>query len=59
MEDMERMKAFKWALAGAGGLVVAGLLAVTALGSGISQAEEPGGFPMRELDVWLGDARLI
>ena len=37
------MKAFKWALAGAGGLIVAGILAVTALGSGISQAEEPGG----------------
>jgi len=43
MEDRERMKAFKWALAGAGGLVVAGILAITALGSGISQAEEPTG----------------
>ena len=42
------MKAFKWTLAGAGGLLVAGILAVTALGSGISQAQEPGESGMRK-----------
>jgi len=37
------MRMFKWALAGAGGVAVAGIIAVTALGLGVSQAEEPGG----------------
>jgi hypothetical protein len=37
------MKVFKWALLGAAGVVVAGFLAVTALGSAVTQADEGGG----------------
>jgi len=35
------MKVFKWALAGVGGLAVAAIVAVSALGGGISQAQQP------------------
>ena len=34
------MKVFKWALFGVAGVAVAGFLAVTALGSAVSQAQE-------------------
>ena len=37
------MKVLKWAMLGFAGVAVAGFLAVTALGSGITSAEEPGG----------------
>ena len=37
------MNVFKWALAGIAGVSLAGFLAITALGSGVLQAEEPGG----------------
>jgi hypothetical protein len=36
----KEMKVFKWALFGVAGVAVAGFLAVTALGSGVSQAQE-------------------
>jgi hypothetical protein len=37
------MKIFKWALVGAAGVAVAGFLAVTALGSAVTSAQEPDG----------------
>jgi hypothetical protein len=37
------MKVFKWALLGAGGVAVAAFLAVTALGSAVTQADEGDG----------------
>lgn len=42
MEE-EEVKIFKWALAGVGGLAVAAIVVVSALGGSITQAEEPGG----------------
>jgi hypothetical protein len=43
MEDEVGMKVLKWALAGIGGLTVAAIIAVAALGGGVLQAEEPAG----------------
>lgn len=49
------MKVFKWALFGAAGVAVAGFLAVTALGSAVTQAEEGEGGHARAFTRHLAD----
>lgn len=49
------MKVFKWALLGAAGVAVAGFLAVTALGSAVTQAEEGDGGHARPFTRHLAD----